>query len=128
MRADGGGEPGGVIDAAENSHGPIAGRPPRRCRHGQDGVPPQGGGGGAEGEPADPAGLGRSDDLVGGAPGDGQHVTVQVGELQGRELAAPGAGVGGQPGQQQQLLGPVQPRTDRSAPVPVTAVVTCWWA
>ena len=68
----------------------------------------RGGGGGAEGEPADPAGLGGSDHFVGGAPGDGQHVTVQVGEVQGRELAAAGAGISGQPGEQQRLLGPMQ--------------------
>ena len=96
----------------ENSHGPnrwpslaLAGALPPLV----DGVPPQGGGGGAEGEPADPAGLGRSDHLVGRGPGDGQHITVQVGELQGGELAPPGAGVRGQSGEQQNLFSAVQP-------------------
>ena len=73
------------------------------------GVPPQGGGGGAQGEAAGAPGLGRSDDLGGGAAGDGQHVTVQIGEPQGGELTAASTGVGRQPDQQQHLFGPAQP-------------------
>ena len=109
VRETGRREPGGVIGAAGKQPRPeslalAAALPPLK-----DGVPPQGGGGRADGEPADPAGLGGTDDLVGRAPGDGQHVTVQVGELQGGELAPPGAGVRGQSGEQQNLFSAVQP-------------------
>lgn len=58
---------------------------------------------------ADPAGLGGADDLTRGAAGDGEDVPVQVIDLQGGQLAAPGTGVGGEPGQEQDLLGTVQP-------------------
>ena len=90
MREAGVGQSGGVVDAAgeqpRSESLALAGALPPQF----DGVPPQGGGGGAEGEPADPAGLGRADHFVGGAPGDGQHITVEVGELQGHQLAVAG--------------------------------------
>jgi len=81
-----------------------------------DGVPPQGGGGRAEGESADPAGLGGADHLVRRGAGDGPYVAVKVTQLQGRQLTPPGTGVRGQPGQQQRLLGPMPGRVVGGTP------------
>jgi hypothetical protein len=99
----------------ENSHGPNP-ADPARATPGLHGGAPQPGGGAAEGQPADAAGLGRSDDLVGGGPADRQDVAVEVAHLQRGEFAAAGAGVGRQPGKQQDLFGLVQARRGRRTP------------
>ena len=105
----GGGQPGRVIGRSGEQPWPepaakFAALPPLR-----DGISPQVRSCRAEGEPADPAGFGRSDDLVRSAAGDGQHIPVQVADLQGGQFAAAGTGIGGQAGQQLYLLGAVQP-------------------
>ena len=72
------------------------------------------GGRGAQGQDAAVAGLGCGQ--LAGRDGalDAQHPRSEVIESQGRQLAAAGAGVGGEPDQEQVLLGAVQlPRTVR---------------
>jgi hypothetical protein len=69
---------------------------------------PELGGPGTDREGAGAAGLGGGDDLGRHATFDAQPASVQVVQTQGIELAAAGAGVGGQPEQQLDLLGLVQ--------------------
>lgn len=65
-------------------------------------------GGGAQGEAAVTAGLGRSEDTLGQATLDAQHPAVEVSMLEDGQLTASGTRVGSKSYEQQPLLGAEQ--------------------
>ncbi|WP_300012633.1 DUF1648 domain-containing protein [Pseudonocardia sp.] len=69
-----------------------------------DTAPPQPGGRPSEGEPPDPAALRRPDHLGSGSAADRQDLPVEIADLQRGQLTTAGAGVRGQPRQEQNLF------------------------
>src|SRR6478609_1094098 len=109
------GDQRGSDGVSQSVQGDLRGEQPRSKRTSSgssapdnDAVAPQRRGGVAQGDPADPSSLGRADRLAGSAAADGQHIAVQIVDLQPGQFAAAGAAVGGQPAQQQDLLGLMQ--------------------